>query len=160
MPPLQNQPAPRVTLEFIYQAKILDSNFLKVYCPNFEQRRIGHLGEAVPLIDSGEPSFSRVLLELQSLQKQASFFRNEICCSSQISQGTEIHSRIQHGGHIMKGLGRHLLRLAVILVLAAALGHVAATRSGYAQAVNGTLLGTITDSNDAVVPGATVTCWT
>jgi hypothetical protein len=47
----------------------------------------------------------------------------------------------------MKGLARHLPRLIVILVLAAALGHVAATRLGYAQAVNGTLLGTVTDSN-------------
>ncbi|HEV8485871.1 MAG TPA: TonB-dependent receptor, partial [Blastocatellia bacterium] len=57
----------------------------------------------------------------------------------------------------MKGLQRHLLRLTVILVLAAALGHIAATRLGYAQAVNGTLLGTVTDTNDAVVSGATVT---
>ena len=42
----------------------------------------------------------------------------------------------------MKGPGRNLLRLILILVVAAAVGHVAATRSGYAQAVNGTLLGT------------------
>ena len=57
----------------------------------------------------------------------------------------------------MKGLAKHLPRLIMTLVLAAALGHVVALRSAHAQAVNGSLLGTITDSNDAVVPGAIVT---
>ena len=57
----------------------------------------------------------------------------------------------------MKGLAKHLPRLIMTVVLAAALGHVVALPSAHAQAVNGTLLGTITDSNDAVVPGATVT---
>src|SRR5882762_9956498 len=56
----------------------------------------------------------------------------------------------------MKDLANNLPRLMVTFILAATLGHVAATRSVYAQAVNGTLLGTITDSNNAVVAGATV----
>ena len=58
---------------------------------------------------------------------------------------------------MMKGPAKHLPRLIVILVLGAALGHVSATSSVYAQAVNGSLLGTITDTNEAVLPGATVT---
>ena len=56
----------------------------------------------------------------------------------------------------MKDLANNLPRLIVTFILAATLGHVAATRSVYAQAVNGTLLGTITDINNAVVSGATV----
>ena len=56
----------------------------------------------------------------------------------------------------MKGLARYP-RLIVILVLAGALANVVATRSGYAQAVNGTLVGSITDTHDAAVSGATVT---
>src|SRR5437868_3080650 len=58
---------------------------------------------------------------------------------------------------MMKELVKHLPRLIVTLVLAVALGHLITIHSVDAQAVNGTLLGTITDSNDAVVPGAIVT---
>src|SRR5215471_13549347 len=63
----------------------------------------------------------------------------------------------------MKGLSRRLSGLLglsgliMILVVAAAPGHIAAISSVHAQAVNGSLLGTITDPNDAVLPGATVT---
>jgi carboxypeptidase family protein/TonB-dependent receptor-like protein len=58
---------------------------------------------------------------------------------------------------MMKGLTKRLPRSIVILVLAAALVHVAEPRYVHAQAVNGTLLGTISDTNDAVLPGASVT---
>ena len=57
---------------------------------------------------------------------------------------------------MMKKLAKHLPRLIVTLVLAAALGHIGSALA-YGQAVNGTLLGTITDTNNAVVPGVAVT---
>ena len=47
----------------------------------------------------------------------------------------------------MKDLANNLPRLIVTFILAATLGHVAATRSVYAQAVNGTLLGTFQWNN-------------
>src|SRR5712691_8307789 len=56
---------------------------------------------------------------------------------------------------MMKRLG--LPKLTLTLVLAATLGPMAATTLVYGQAVNGTLLGTITDSNHALVAGAAVT---
>jgi hypothetical protein len=57
---------------------------------------------------------------------------------------------------MMKEPAKHLPRLLVTLILAAALGHFG---SGllYGQAVNGTLVGTVTDIHDAMVPGANVT---
>jgi hypothetical protein len=48
-----------------------------------------------------------------------------------------------------------MLRIAAAAVIAAAL--VGAPRAAFAQAVTGTLLGNITDSSGAAVPGATVT---
>src|SRR5882672_2801647 len=57
----------------------------------------------------------------------------------------------------MKGPAKHLPGLMVTFILAVTLGQVGSSRSVYGQAVNGTLLGTITDTNNAVVPGATVT---
>src|SRR6266850_8181039 len=56
----------------------------------------------------------------------------------------------------MKVLAKHLPRLMVTLILATALGHIGSSHLLYGQAVNGTLLGTITDINNAVVGGATV----
>src|SRR5712664_2558127 len=56
----------------------------------------------------------------------------------------------------MKVLAKHLPRLIVTLILATALGHIGSSHLLYGQAVNGTLLGTITDTNNAVVGGATV----
>jgi hypothetical protein len=49
----------------------------------------------------------------------------------------------------------HVLRLASALTVAVALGAVPSTAA--AQAVSGTLLGNITDSSGAAVPGATIT---
>src|SRR6266850_2847815 len=57
----------------------------------------------------------------------------------------------------MKGPAKHLPGLMVTFILAVTLGQVGSSRLVYGQAVNGTLLGTITDTNNAVVPGATVT---
>src|SRR5712664_2069140 len=57
----------------------------------------------------------------------------------------------------MKGPANHLSGLIVALILAATLGHIDSSRLVYGQAVNGTLLGTITDTNNAVVAGANVT---
>src|SRR6266850_607703 len=56
----------------------------------------------------------------------------------------------------MKVLAKHLPRLIVTFILATALGHIGSSHLLYGQAVNGTLLGTITDTNNAVVGGATV----
>src|SRR5260370_14662098 len=56
---------------------------------------------------------------------------------------------------MMKELAKHLARLT--MVLAIALGPIAAMHLVYGQAVKGTLLGTVTDTNNAVVAGATVT---
>src|SRR5215831_12151090 len=50
---------------------------------------------------------------------------------------------------------KRLSRLAIVLAIA--LGPVAATDVLYGQAVTGALLGTVTDPNNAVVGGATVT---
>jgi hypothetical protein len=58
---------------------------------------------------------------------------------------------------MMKELTRHLPKLTVTLLLTLALGHLAGIRPAYGQAVTGTLLGTVTDPNNAVVAGATVT---
>src|SRR5258708_26072685 len=58
---------------------------------------------------------------------------------------------------MIKDLANRLPRLILTLFLATALAHVAATCSVYGQAVNGTLLGTVTDINNAVVPEANVT---
>ena len=57
----------------------------------------------------------------------------------------------------MKGPANHLPGLIVALILAATLGHIGSSHLVYGQAVNGTLLGTLTDPNNAVVAGATVT---
>ncbi|MEP6913240.1 MAG: carboxypeptidase-like regulatory domain-containing protein, partial [bacterium] len=57
----------------------------------------------------------------------------------------------------MKGPAKHLPGLIVTFILAVTLGQIGASSLVYGQAVNGTLLGTITDSNDAVVAGANVT---
>ncbi len=54
-----------------------------------------------------------------------------------------------------KGFG--LPKLTMALVLAATLGPMAVTSLVYGQAVTGTLLGTVTDPNNAVVAGATIT---
>src|SRR5712692_8343678 len=56
----------------------------------------------------------------------------------------------------MKDFANNLPRLMLTLILAAALGHIGSPLV-YGQAVNGTLLGTVTEINNAVVPGATVT---
>src|SRR3989441_1041336 len=56
---------------------------------------------------------------------------------------------------MMKELAKRLGRLTMILAIA--LGPIAATHLVYGQAVTGTLLGTVTDTNNAVVAGATVT---
>src|SRR6266436_4876663 len=70
----------------------------------------------------------------------------------------EVHkSETPLGGLIMKVLAKHLPRLIVTLILATALGHIGSSHLVYGQAVNGTLLGTLTDPNNAVVAGATVT---
>ena len=58
---------------------------------------------------------------------------------------------------MMKDLANHLARVTVTLILAVSLGHLASSRLVYGQAVNGTMLGTITDTNNSVVAGATVT---
>src|SRR5215813_7818081 len=55
----------------------------------------------------------------------------------------------------MKELAKHLRRLACILAFALPL--IATTHFVYGQSVTGTLLGTVTDPNNAVVAGATVT---
>ena len=55
---------------------------------------------------------------------------------------------------MMKELAKQLQRWTVVLAIA--LGPIAATHSVYGQAVTGTLLGTVTDPNNAVVAGATV----
>src|SRR5712692_5659462 len=57
---------------------------------------------------------------------------------------------------MMKKLAKHLPRFLVTLILVVALGHISSVLL-YGQAVTGTLLGTVTDINNAVVPGATVT---
>ncbi len=56
---------------------------------------------------------------------------------------------------MMKELAKHLPRLTMILAIA--LGPIAATHLIYGQAVTGTLLGNVTDTNNAVVAGATIT---
>ena len=56
---------------------------------------------------------------------------------------------------MMKELAKHVGRLT--MVLAIALGPIAATHLVHGQAVTGTLLGNVTDTNNAVVAGATVT---
>ncbi|HEY8203686.1 MAG TPA: TonB-dependent receptor [Pyrinomonadaceae bacterium] len=56
---------------------------------------------------------------------------------------------------MMKELAEHLQRWTVVLAIA--LCPIAVTHSVYGQAVTGTLLGTVTDPNNAVVAGATVT---
>jgi hypothetical protein len=56
---------------------------------------------------------------------------------------------------MMKELAKHLQRWTVVLTIA--LGPIAATHSVYGQAVTGTLLGRVTDVNNAVVPAAIVT---
>src|SRR5919198_726755 len=56
-----------------------------------------------------------------------------------------------------KRSAKHAQKLTMALVLAAALGPVAATHLVYGQSVTGTLLGTVTDTNNAVVAGAIVT---
>src|SRR6266567_8986309 len=58
---------------------------------------------------------------------------------------------------MMKRSPRHARKLTMALALAATLGPMAATTLVYGQAVTGTLLGTVTDPNNAVVAGATVT---
>src|SRR5215471_15718523 len=58
---------------------------------------------------------------------------------------------------MIKGLAKHPQNLAMTFVLAASLGPVAAIYLVHGQSVTGTLLGTVTDSNKAVVAGATVT---
>jgi len=58
---------------------------------------------------------------------------------------------------MMKEPAKHLPRLLVTLILAAALGHIAAPSLVYGQSVTGTLLGTVTDPNNAVVAAANVT---
>ena len=58
---------------------------------------------------------------------------------------------------MIKDLANRLPRLVLTLFLATALAHVAATCLVYGQAVNGTLLGTVTDIKNAVVPEANVT---
>src|SRR5215813_12474396 len=55
----------------------------------------------------------------------------------------------------MKELARHLQRLASILAIAISL--IATAHFVDGQSVTGTLLGTVTDPNNAVVAGATVT---
>jgi hypothetical protein len=55
----------------------------------------------------------------------------------------------------MKGLAKHLQRFSVVLAIA--FGLSAATHLVYGQSVTGTLLGTVTDTNNAVVAGVTVT---
>src|SRR5260370_3874239 len=57
---------------------------------------------------------------------------------------------------MMKAFANHLPGLMLTLVLMAALGHISSALI-YAQAVNGLLLGTVTDINHAVVRGANVT---
>lgn len=57
----------------------------------------------------------------------------------------------------MKDSANHLPRLMLTLILVATMGHLAATSSVYGQSVAGTLLGTVTDPNNAAVAGATVT---
>src|SRR3989442_3150673 len=56
---------------------------------------------------------------------------------------------------MMKDLAKHLGRLTMILAIA--LGPIAATHLVLGQGVTGTLLGTVTDTNNDVVAGATVT---
>src|SRR5262249_34239548 len=56
---------------------------------------------------------------------------------------------------MMKELAKHLQRLASVVAIALPL--IAATHLVYGQSVTGTLLGTVTDPNNAVVAGATVT---
>ena len=58
---------------------------------------------------------------------------------------------------MMKELAKHLPKLAVTMLLTVALCYLTGTRMTYGQAVSGTLLGTVTDTNGAVVPGAAVT---
>ena len=58
---------------------------------------------------------------------------------------------------MIKDLANRLPRLVLTLFLATALANVAATCFVYGQAVNGTLLGTVTDIKNAVVPEANVT---
>ncbi len=58
---------------------------------------------------------------------------------------------------MMKELTRHLPKLTFTLLLTVALCHLTCTRMAYGQAVTGTLLGTVTDPDNAVVAGATVT---
>ena len=58
---------------------------------------------------------------------------------------------------MMKRFANHPRKLTMALALAATLGPVAATYLVHGQSVTGTLLGAITDTNNAVVAGATVT---
>ena len=57
----------------------------------------------------------------------------------------------------MNDLAKRQPGLIMILFVAVALGHIGSSHLAHGQAVNGTLLGTITDTNNAVVAGATVT---
>src|SRR6266542_4015882 len=58
---------------------------------------------------------------------------------------------------MIKRAAKHTEKLTMTLVLAATLGPIVATHLVYGQSVTGTLLGTVTDTNNAVVAGATIT---